>query len=116
MTVGNIGPLEQRKRLIFGALAMAAACGWAVTGRARSVAGALILFALFWFGVLGLYQAKEKTCVLLAARGMRGSESGIEMITDERMRSGLRLAARKIQFTAPWVALVLTAIALWATR
>jgi hypothetical protein len=61
MVAGNIGPSEQRKRLIFGALAIAAACGWAITGRARSLVGAMILFALFWFGVLGLYQAKKKT-------------------------------------------------------
>jgi hypothetical protein len=61
MIAGNIGPAEQRKRLIFGVLTLAAGCGWVVTGRARSVAGALILFALFWFGVLGLFQAKEKT-------------------------------------------------------
>jgi len=61
MIAGNIGPSEQRKRLIFGALALAAGCGWVITGRAKSIAGALVLFALFWFGVLGLFQAKEKT-------------------------------------------------------
>ena len=54
--------------------------------------------------------------MLLAARGMRGSESGIEMITDEVTKSGLRLRARRIQFTAPIVALILTLIALWAAR
>jgi len=47
---------------------------------------------------------------------MRDSDSGIEMIIDEGTKSGLRLMARKIQFTAPWVALILTAVALWATR
>jgi hypothetical protein len=47
--------------MIFGALALAAGCGWAITGRAKSLAGAMILFALFWLGVLGLFQAKEKT-------------------------------------------------------
>ncbi|HEX9663282.1 MAG TPA: hypothetical protein VGB27_13415 [Candidatus Binatia bacterium] len=61
MITGNIGPLEQRKRLIFGIMAFAAACGWAITGRASSLVGGIVLFALFWFGALGIYQAKEKT-------------------------------------------------------
>jgi hypothetical protein len=61
MTAGNIGSTEQRKRLLFGILAIAAGCGWAITGRAKSVTGALVLFALFWFGVLGFQQAREKT-------------------------------------------------------
>jgi hypothetical protein len=61
MIAGNIGPSEQRKRMIFGVLALAAGCGWVITGRAKSLAGAMILFALFWLGVLGLFQAKEKT-------------------------------------------------------
>jgi hypothetical protein len=61
MAAGNIGPIEQRKRLLFGVVAMSAACGWALMGRARSVTGAIVLFALFWFGVLGFQQAREKT-------------------------------------------------------
>jgi hypothetical protein len=55
------GAPEQRKRLIFGILALSAGAVWAVTGRASSLSGTLVLFALFWFGVLGLIQAKEKT-------------------------------------------------------
>jgi hypothetical protein len=47
---------------------------------------------------------------------MRESDSSIEIITDERAQSALRRVARRIQFMAPVVALVLTAIALWATR
>jgi hypothetical protein len=47
---------------------------------------------------------------------MRDSESGVEMITDEDTKSGLRLCARRIQFTAPFIALILTVIALWAAR
>jgi hypothetical protein len=61
MAAGNIGPTEQRKRLLFGMVAIAAACGWAIMGRARSVTGAMVLFALFWFGVLGFQQARAKT-------------------------------------------------------
>jgi hypothetical protein len=58
---GNIGASEQRKRLFFGILAMAAAMASAITGRASSLSGILVLFILFWFGALGVLQAKEKT-------------------------------------------------------
>jgi hypothetical protein len=47
---------------------------------------------------------------------MRESDSAVEIITDQRLQSTLRRVARRIQFMAPFVALVLTAIALWATR
>jgi hypothetical protein len=58
---GNIGRSEQRKRLMFGVLAGAAAIAWIVTGRGSSFSGALFLFVLFWFSALGILQAKEKT-------------------------------------------------------
>jgi hypothetical protein len=58
---GNIGVSEQRKRLIFGIFALAGSIAWVLTGRASSFSGAMILFALFWFGALGIIQAKEKT-------------------------------------------------------
>jgi hypothetical protein len=61
MTSGNIGLFEQRKRLIFGVFACAAGIAWVFTGRASSFSGALVLFILFWFGTLGILQAKEKT-------------------------------------------------------
>ncbi len=59
----NIGPREQRKRLVMGAVMSAVAI---------IIAGALIFFGLnrwwriglllpFWMGSLGLFQAKEKT-------------------------------------------------------
>jgi len=59
----NIGPREQRKRLVMGAVMSAVAI---------ITAGALIFFGLsrwwragvfflFWFAALGFFQAKEKT-------------------------------------------------------
>jgi hypothetical protein len=60
MITGNIGPLEQRKRRIFGVMAFAAACGWAITGRASSLVGGIVRFALLWFGALGIYQLRKK--------------------------------------------------------
>ncbi len=61
MFKGNIGPSEGRKRLLLGVVALAMGGAWVLGGRATTLSGALILFAFFWFGVLGLFQAKEKT-------------------------------------------------------
>jgi hypothetical protein len=58
---GNIGRSDQRKRLLFGVFALAAAVAWLFTARAHSLSGAIILFVLFWFGALGVLQAREKT-------------------------------------------------------
>jgi len=61
MIEGNIEPSEQRKRLLFGLLAFAMGGAWVLGGWANSLSGAIILFTLFWFGTLGMFQAKEKT-------------------------------------------------------
>ena len=61
MKTGNIGPSEGRKRLLLGVLSLAMGGAWVVSGWASTLSGALILFTLFWFGVLGIFQAKEKT-------------------------------------------------------
>lgn len=61
MIKGNIGPSEARKRLLLGLIAIAMGGAWVLAGGAKSLWGATILFTLFWFGALGLFQAKEKT-------------------------------------------------------
>lgn len=61
MSSGNIAPSEQRKRLIFGVLALTAGITWVIMGRADSLSGVMVVFILFWFGALGVLQAKEKT-------------------------------------------------------
>jgi hypothetical protein len=61
LTNGNISTSEQRKRLLFGVIALAAGIAWVITGRASSFSGAIVLFILFWFGARGFLQAKEKT-------------------------------------------------------
>jgi hypothetical protein len=58
---GNLGSSERRKRLALGTFAVIAGFGLALSGRASSFYGWVILFMLFWLGALGLFQAKEKT-------------------------------------------------------
>jgi len=61
MADGNLGPGERRKRLAFGAVALAGAVGLAVAGVTSTVVQRILLFVLFWLAALGLFQAKEKT-------------------------------------------------------
>lgn len=59
----NLGPKETRKRLVMGAVMLAAGVGIAA---ALVFAGTLrwwrlVVFFPFWMAALGLFQAKEKT-------------------------------------------------------
>ena len=59
----NIGPREQRKRLVMGVGALAAG---GLIALAMLAAGAprawrIGLFFPFWMGALGIFQAREKT-------------------------------------------------------
>jgi len=61
MADGNLGPGERRKRLAFGAVALAGAVGLAVAGVTSTFVQRIILFVFLWLAALGLFQAKEKT-------------------------------------------------------
>lgn len=59
----NIGPLERRKRMRFGAVVLIAGAGLAalLVGLQADRLWRLLLFLPFWAGALGILQAREKT-------------------------------------------------------
>ena len=61
--VPNLGPREQRKRLVFGIAVLGASVVIApVLLLARvSLAWRLLLFVPFYLGALGVFQARDKT-------------------------------------------------------
>ena len=61
--VPNIGPRERRKRSLGGVVALVVGVGLALFMISADVARAwrLALFLPFWFGALGVFQAREKT-------------------------------------------------------
>jgi ABC-type enterobactin transport system permease subunit len=69
------------------------------------------LWVIFWLAGLGIFQAKEKTCVVLAARGMRNLDLGNEMIEDSGIRRLLRASAQRVHVAAMLASLALTAFA-----
>ena len=97
-------------------------------GIAALVAGALLAFALVgmgapfwmravvffpvWLAALGLLQARERTCVALAARGVCNMDGGETPIEDEKAALELREKARRINRRALLVAALVTLVAL----
>ena len=110
----NIGPREQRKRRLLGLVALtvgvAAAFVLVIYGAPR-VSRAIIFFPI-WIAGLGLLQAREKTCIALAARGTRNMDDGEESLSDANLIEQLRAKARSLNRRATITALAATILAL----
>jgi hypothetical protein len=110
----NIGPREVRKRRLMGIVALAAGSGLAFLSVVLQTPRLLRLVVFFpiWIAGLGLFQAREKTCIALAARGTCNMDAGEESIGDEQLVSQLRSKARAINRRAIITAVVVTLVAL----
>ena len=110
----NIGPREQRKRRLLGLVALtvgvAAAFVLVVYGAPR--VSRVVIFFPIWIAGLGLMQAREKTCIALAARGTCNMDAGEESLDDTRLSERLRDKARRINRRAIITALAITVMAL----
>jgi hypothetical protein len=110
----NIGPLEQRKRRVLGVVALTVAVGVAfvlVTYHAPRWSRLVIFFPI-WIAGLGLFQAREKICIALAARGTCNLDTGETSITDDDLIEQLRRKARRINRRSLITAAVITLLAL----
>ena len=112
-TVINIGPRESRKRRVMGIVALVATAGLAFTLVALHAPRALRLTVFFpaWMAALGFFQAREKTCIALAARGMCNLDDGEQTLDDENAATELRAQARRINRRAIITAAVVTLVA-----
>lgn len=110
----NIGPREQRKRRMMGIAALIAAALLVFVLVAWDEPRLLRLFVFFpiWIAALGLFQAREKTCIALAARGVCNMDEGEESITDERVAAELRDRAKRINRQSLMTAIIVTLVAL----
>jgi hypothetical protein len=112
----NIGPREQRKRRLLGLVALTvgvAAAFVLVVYDAPRWSRAVVFFPI-WIAGLGLLQAREKTCIALAARGTCNMDAGEEPLSDEKVIEQLRDKARRINRRSIITALAITALTLAA--
>ncbi|MDY0002159.1 MAG: hypothetical protein RBU30_12750 [Polyangia bacterium] len=96
--VSNIGPREARKRLLLGAVffVLALALGMVLLLSGASRLTRIFLFLPLGAGALAYYQARERTCVALARRGVRNLDRGIEVVSDPAVVGASRRLANKV--------------------
>jgi hypothetical protein len=114
MEVANIGPRERRKRRLLGIVSLTVAVGVAfvlVSFGAPRWSRAVVFFPL-WMAGLGLLQAREKTCIALAARGVCNMDAGEEAVGDATLAAKLRAKAAAVHRRALLVAVAITVVVL----
>jgi len=109
----NIGPREQRKRRVLGivALTVGVASAFVLVVYDAPRWSRLVIFFPIWMAGLGLMQAREKTCIALAARGTCNLDTGETSIDDPQVVEELRQKARRINRRALITAVVITILA-----
>jgi hypothetical protein len=112
----NIGAVGRRQRLVYGAILLVigiAAAALLVAGVGGAARGArLLLFLPFLGAALAILQARDHTCVRLAARNQRDLDRGSEAVADPWLSSQLKRQAREILIEAVLAAALLTGIVL----
>jgi len=113
-SVVNIGPKGRRQRLVRGIITLVLG---AVLGLVMVLYGVdrwwrLALYVPFWMGSLGVHQARGKTCVVLAARGLREADDRLEAVDTDDERLTLRRQARLVYIQTTAAAVLPTAFGL----
>ena len=110
----NIGPREQFKRRLMGIVGLARGAGLSFLTVVSEAPrwSRLVVFIPIWLAGLGLFQAREKTCIALAARGARNLDAGEEEIGDHALAARLRARADGIRRRSLTVAGVITLVVL----
>jgi hypothetical protein len=112
--VANIGRAGRRQRLLIGLVGLGAcvlASVWLVSDGA-SRGWRLALFVPWWISLLGVFQAKEQTCVALAARGLREGSGGEAEVIPPAELDAVRRQARRVYLQSFIAALLVTAASL----
>ena len=109
----NIGPRGRRKRFVMGMalLVLTAVLIPAVLSAGLGRPWRLVLFLPAFFGMLCVIQARQKTCALLAVRGLRDMDGGEGKVRDAGIARRLRDRGRTILIQSAVAALVVTALA-----
>ena len=110
----NIGPRERRRRLVGGfvfLLVTACVAGCLILFDAPRV-WRLLVFLPAWGTAIGFFQVTAKTCVALAARGLKNMDTGDEAITDARELSQVRAQSRGVHIRSILTGVIAAALLL----
>jgi hypothetical protein len=112
--IPNIGPRQRRRRLIVGTsmIAIAAVTAVSMVGLGAGRALRMAVFLPLVVGLIGLLQVRAKTCVALAARGLRNMDGGDEAIADPGELRAVKAQARRVNIQAVLIASAITALLL----
>jgi hypothetical protein len=114
VSASNIGPREQRKRRLLGVVALTVGVATAfvlvVMDAPRPLR--LVVFFPVWLAGLGLLQARERTCIALAARGTCNLDAGEQPLEDKDLIEQLRRKSRRIHRRALVTAVAITIVTL----
>jgi hypothetical protein len=110
----NIGPAGRRSRVVGGAvlLALTLVAAGLLVGLGVDRGVRLALFVPLFGAALGLLQARDHTCVMLAARNQCEIPRGVASVTDSWLAGQLRRQAREVLLEAGVLAAFLTGLAL----
>jgi hypothetical protein len=110
----NLGPAGRRTRVIMGVvlLAVAVVVGGLLVGFGVDRGLRLALFLPLFGGALGMLQARDHTCVMLAARNQCELPRGVAAVDDPWLAGQLRRQAREVLLEAAVLAAFLTGLAL----
>lgn len=112
LSSANIGPGGRQRRYALGITLLGVSLCMALIFIWMGVANPLRLFVFVpvFLGMVGLIQAREKTCALLAELGLRDMDSGQRRIEDLAVATQLRLRGRVILIKSLLVAAILTGL------
>lgn len=113
---GNINPVGRRIRFMLGIIIYIAAYVWALSSFNEGMVwwGKLLLWPLFFLGTLCLLQAKNRTCVFLAASGTAESRGeGRKPHDPAHALEALRVSKRILLLSAAY-SLAIAAVCWWA--
>lgn len=112
----NLGRKEKKKRLFLGIVSFAAASalGIFLVFEESPRIFRLLVWPLFFIAMLGFFQAKARTCVLLASKRLQCLDSGAVPVTDPKTAAELIRNSQKIVLQAFLLSLALTLACLFS--
>jgi hypothetical protein len=108
----NIGPRERRRRLVGGFffLGIAICVGGSLIVFDAPRPWRLLVFLPAWAAAIGFFQVRAKTCVALAARGLKNMDAGDEPITNPQELDLVRGQSRGVHIRSVLTAVVVAAL------